>query len=45
MHFQQRLDRETQRMLENNIIEPSESNFVNPLVVVKKKNDDMTIGL
>ena len=45
MHIQQSLDREIQRVLENNIIEPSESNFINPIVVVKKRNDDIRLCL
>ena len=45
MHFQQRVDRQIQRMLEKNVIELSESNFINPLVAGKKKNDDLRLCL
>ena len=39
-YIHQRVDREIQRVFENNIIERTENNFINPLVVVKKNNDD-----
>ena len=38
MHFQQLVDQEIQGMVENNIYEMSDSSFINPLVIVKKKN-------
>ena len=37
MHFQQRVDQEIQWMVENNVFGRSESNFINPLLIVNKK--------
>lgn len=45
IHSQQRVDCEIQSMLENNIIKRSESNFINTLVIVKKKNDDIRLSV
>ena len=45
LHYQKQVDEEISKMLENNIIERSNSNFLNPMVVVKKKNNDIRICL
>ena len=45
VHYQQQVDEEINKMLDNNIIERADSNFLNPMVVVKKKNNDIHICL
>jgi hypothetical protein len=37
MHYQERVGNEVQRMLEQGIIERSNSNFLNPVVVLRKR--------
>lgn len=39
MKYEEQVDQEIQRMLDNNVIRRSHSNYLNPLVVIKKKDD------
>ena len=45
MKYEEQVEKEIRRMLDNDIIEWSNSNFLNPLVVVKKKNDEIQLRL
>ena len=45
LHYQKRVDEEIKKMLDSNIIESSNSNFLNPMVIVKKKNNQISICL
>lgn len=45
IHHQHQVELEIQEMLKNGIIERSNSNFLNPLVVAKKKNNDIRLCL
>ena len=45
MRYAEEVETEIRRMLDNNVIERSNSNFLNPLVVVKKKNGDSSMPL
>lgn len=45
IHYRQQVANEIQRMLDHNIIERSDSDFVNPVVIVKKKNNDIRLCL
>jgi len=44
-HHRAAVDEEINRMLEHDIIELSNSNYINPLVVVKKKSGDVRVCL
>ena len=43
--YQKLVDEETKKILDNNIIEHSNSNFLNPMVIVKKENNQIRICL
>lgn len=43
--YQNQVDSEINNMLKHNIIERSNSNFLNPMVIVKKKNDEIRVCL
>ena len=43
--FRDRVDLEIDRMLEKDIIEPSDSEFINPLVIALKNNGDVRVCL
>ena len=45
LHYQRQVEEEINKMLNNNIIERADSNFLNPMVVIKKKNNDIRICL
>ena len=45
MHYEEEVETEVRCMLDNNVIERSNSSFLNPLVVVKKKNGDIRLCL
>ena len=45
LHYQKLVDEEIGKMLDENIIERSNSNFLNPMVIVKKKNNQIRICL
>ena len=45
LHYQQQVDAEVKNMLENGVIERTDSNFLNLMVVVKKKNNDIRLCL
>ena len=45
LHYQKQVDEEITKKLENNIIERSDRNFLNAMVVVKKKNNEIRICL
>ena len=45
MKYEEQVEKEIKRMLDNDVIERSNSNFLNPLVVVKKKNDEIRLCL
>ena len=40
-HYQKLVDEEIKKMLDDNIIERFNSNFLNPMVIVKKKNNQI----
>lgn len=43
MKYEEQVEKEIRRMLDNDVVERSNSNFLNPLVVVKKKNDEIRL--
>ena len=45
LHYQQQVDEEVRKMLESGVVERTDSNFLNPMVVVKKKNNDIRLCL
>ena len=45
MKYEDQVENEIKRMLDNDVIERSNSNFFNPLVVAKKKNDEIRLCL
>lgn len=45
VHYQQKIDLEINNVLTNNIEERLPSNFVNPVVIVKKKNNGLCLCL
>ena len=45
LHYQKLDDEEIKKMLDYNIIERSNSNFLNPMVIVKKKNNQIRMCL
>ena len=45
LHYQEQVDAEVRNMLESGVIERTDSNFLNPMVVVKKKNNDIRLCL
>lgn len=45
LHYKSKVDSEIRQMVENQIIERSNSDFLNPMVVVKKKNGDIRVCL
>ena len=45
MKYEGEAELEIRRMIENNVIERSNSNFLNPLVVVKKKSGEVRLCL
>lgn len=45
MRYEEQVENEIRRMLDNKVIERSNSSFINPLVVVRKKNNDIRLCL
>lgn len=45
MKYEEQIEKEIKRMLDNNVTEQSNSNFLNSLVAVKKKNDKIRLCL
>ena len=45
MQYEEEVELEIHRMIENGVIERSNSNFLNPLVVVKKERDEVCLCL
>ena len=45
MRYEEEVELEIRRMIENGVIERSNSNFLNPLVVVKKKSGEIRLCL